>query len=279
MNPILSLRRSELLILIIVFAILIGLLVPGVEPIRDTGARYQSSNNLKQMSLALATMSECFCGKLPAGYATFPGTFAVAGDPYTEAQSFFFWILPFIEQDVAFKNRAFDACINTYCAPQDSTNPGNTSANSYSVNGRVFGGCTGRGPVVNYPDIFHDKGTSNTVAFFERYARLNGSWPGAPADNADGSCVLYGPHTDIGGAVKDPTFGLPDTDPSCTLTANGYTPMSFQVALADGSARSVGPGITAWPSPSMGTSIWGWAISITGPADGQFAKAPPPAEW
>jgi hypothetical protein len=121
-------------------------------------------------------------------------------------------------------------------------------------------------------DTFNLKGTSNTVSVFERYASLNGNWGGAPADNADGSCVLYGPHTDTGGAVKDPTFGLPPDDPNCTLTANSYTGSGLQVALCDGSARTVTPGVL---QPYAGTTIWGWALSINGPV----GKAPPPANW
>jgi hypothetical protein len=130
--------------------------------------------------------------------------------------------------------------------------------------------------VAKYPDTFNIKGTSNTVSVFERYASLNGKWAGAPADNADGSCVLYGPDTDVTGAVKDPSFGLPDTDPNCTLTANGYWSDGFQVALCDGSARLVTPSIR---QPYAGTTVWGWALSVTGPAEGQFGKAKPPAAW
>jgi hypothetical protein len=144
------------------------------------------------------------------------------------------------------------------------------------VNARVFGGCTGIGPVATYPGTFNLKGTANVVTIFERYARLNGSWRGAPADNADGSGVLYGPHTDVGGAVKDPTFGLPDTDPNCAATANGYSGGVVQVALADGGARSMMPSATRTYAV---TTVWGWAISRTGPDKGGFGKAPPPPEW
>jgi hypothetical protein len=267
-----GITRIEVLVLITVFVALSGLLITAFPKVRERPYHTQNMNNLKQMSLAMANLSGNFFGKVPAGYGPFPG----AVGPY---YGYFFMLLPFIEQDEVYKKWAIGTPIKTYIAPNDPTNPGNTAASSYSLNARALGGYCPKGPVVTYPGTFNHKGTSNTITIVERYASLNGPWRGAPADNADGSCILYGPHTDIAGAIKDPSFCLPDTDPRCSVTANGYSIGSVQVALADGSSRNVSRGSTRWPEPSIGTSVWGWAISATGPDEGKFGKAPPPADW
>jgi type II secretory pathway pseudopilin PulG len=209
------------LVVLAIIAILIGLLLPAVQKVREAAARSKCSNNLKQLGLGLHNYHSAF-QKFPAGWQT-----KLSGVTLTPDRGYWGWgteLLPYIEQQPLYDRMspttrtlrdvfiadvpALQTRLSLYVCPSDSSTGGGLNDN------RKFA-LMGVSPAVaisisNYPgnggngidpgsglfqaDIQHSvfaitDGTSNTIAIGERKSR-DGSfaavWAGVREGDAQG---------------------------------------------------------------------------------------------
>jgi prepilin-type N-terminal cleavage/methylation domain-containing protein len=258
----------ELLVVIAIIAILIGLLLPAVQKVREAAARAKCTNNLKQMGIATQAFASAYQDQLPAFTSTLTS-------PLAGTASIQYVLLPYVEQQNLFTTGPLASNttpLKVYQCPSDPSAAtglnGTIGSSNYACNPALFfAGSSGnyaQYKVGNIPD-----GTSNTVGWTERLAltslasNIDGmiwSGTGQPASLTNGGAqsgpILY--YT-VSGAIY--TINLPVIGTTPAKCANGSGPStchagSIQTGLMDGSVRGV--------SSSVSGNSWNLAFS---PAD------------
>jgi len=259
----------ELLVVIAIIAILIALLVPAVQKVREAAARVQCTNNVKQMVLGTHNYHDTK-KSLPAL------TSSTSAPRYGNYQGgILITILPFIEQQaiynaaVANPGNTWDAACNgstvrqqpvpVYACPSDFTissgwsgaQVGSWMGSSYGANFQVFGTVRAGGnadapayPLANIPD-----GSSNTIFFTEAYSASQGNatgnlWAYPGIDWSASWHPVVGNTRSFGGnAYLAPQFQV--TAAAATkYQANSPHSGSIIVGMGDGSIRTCNQGVS-----------------------------------
>jgi prepilin-type N-terminal cleavage/methylation domain-containing protein len=121
-------RRSaftliELLVVIAIIAVLVGLLLPAVQKVREAAARSQCENNIKQLNLAALNCADTHQGELPPSHYYYPST-AITGPEFPVT----IWLLPFVEQQ-----GLYNAVMTQWTATKSLTTPINYSTKSPTI--------------------------------------------------------------------------------------------------------------------------------------------------
>jgi prepilin-type N-terminal cleavage/methylation domain-containing protein/prepilin-type processing-associated H-X9-DG protein len=199
----------ELLVVIAIIAILIGLLLPAVQKVREAANRMSCQNNLHQIGIAIQNCADTHSGNLPPGHGTYPinlrgkQQWVCPKTANTAWGGFLYHLLPYIEQQNLYNatqcynsgqpvtgygiedggppgcpNSAnchgyvyINKVIKTYLCPSDPTS-NNGSSGWAAVGSYAYNGILFPADWVGYsrfPASITD-GTSNTIFMTEVYA-------------------------------------------------------------------------------------------------------------
>jgi prepilin-type N-terminal cleavage/methylation domain-containing protein len=287
----------ELLVVIAIIGVLIGLLLPAVQKVREAANRTRCANNIKQIMIAVHNF-DSVNGKVPPAWSG-------QGEKTPGSQgAFLYFLLPYVEQDALYRKSnnssktagVHDEVVSTFLCPSDpSHNDDKTTSNcpgpsayinrdkyastSYLCNVMVFEPRGTTSIETAMPD-----GTSNTVTITESYVLCQNdagwctmpAWAWNPNYGDVWGTAAFGMPTDQWGPTFTSwpdrgadysnggvTFQVAPSPFACNwyVTQSGHA-SSMQAGLGDGSVRSV--------SPSISINTW---VNACTPSDGNALGA------
>lgn len=275
-------RRSgftliELLVSIAIVAVLVGMMVPAIQKVREAANRTKCQNNLKQLGAAFHNLFAAH-KKLPPGIGWFTEDTYASRAAYGTAG---FHLLQYLEQDALYQSAGPQPALDIFyarhngacekrvpvllCPSDPSAGPSGVvavsgqpwGASSYAVNAQVFCDVDPADGQMKSPQAHSSlnipDGTSATILVAEKYAQcrnfayLEGGCLWAYTDTGRvypwhaGFAVSWNPRTSVGAGSKF-LIRPPQDDCDPTLASTPHAVMNL--LLGDGSVRSYGGSLT-----------------------------------
>ena len=263
----------ELLVVIAIIAVLIGLLLPAVQKVREAAARMQCANNLHQLGLALQNYHDVY-GSFPPGQVRAPYAW------WTVNHGWAVFILPYIEQQSLYNAYDWDQALaaqanqgvvarplKNFCCPSTS------EQDRYDTKGGLLPSYGGKAACGDYAPTWYvdpalttgdsqgvlapncmtkltdiTDGTSNTILLTEDAGRPRQWRAGRPGDD---QTIEGGPWAGFwtGITLQGSTFDGTSRPGPCALNcSNDHEVYSFHTGganavFADGSVRFLPEGM------------------------------------
>ncbi len=256
-------KLIELIVVIVLFVILVGLLIPTPGHVRVSAERAEMTDKLRQLVIACHNAHDSY-KKFPPSWGFYPSIEPAPNIPAQAKQrSLHFHILPYIEGARLYNASNTNAAFPPYTVSLDPTTVDGTDGAGRGVTSFLCNThCFPAGPsYARMPDSFAS-GTSNVVFFVSATAKGRTDdgtswhyWGGDP-DQTKGVAHFLGNQ-------RLPPLPLTDKIGPYQRGAQ-LTPGGFQVVMGDASTRTVHPHISAF--------VW---QAVTNPANTE----PVPNDW
>ena len=273
----------ELLVVIAIIAILIGLLLPAVQKVREAASRVRCTNNLKQIGIAVHDYVSLM------GFVPSEGGGPTANGGPGDNASVFFNLLPYLEQSAVYQCAGGPGqaqMLGILVCPSDSTGGdtpvvANLGLGSYNYTVSVSGnGSSGVFPSATSPPIRQDMaqampdGTSSTIMVGEHVRVCGGGgggsgggpggsnpWGTTANKRVFGSLAIASPRAICVAVSPAVCTTPPNPAPGVAWFSTGH-PTTLNFLMGDGSVRtcSAGVDVNAGLIPALTSGagdIWG----------------------